>query len=101
MEKFRNEFSSCWKNEDLWSQIEILLNKDNNNALTKIYETHPTLTDVEKHLLILSILDFDSMASAICLGYRNLDVLYSKRNKLKNKLGIKVSIPSYFRSISN
>ena len=89
IERFNNEFQSCWREQDFWTAIEQHINQTRNNAIERITSVHHNITTSELRLIMLTILDFDATAITICLGYRNPNVLYSMKNKLKKKLGIR------------
>ena len=84
--RFKSEFDTCWKSQNFWTAMENHINASRNNAIRKIKDTHPEIAIYELHLVMLVMLDFDPMAIAICLGYKNTSVLYSMKNKLKKKL---------------
>ena len=66
--------------------MESHINSSRNDAIRRIKDAHPEISISELRLLMLIILNFDPMAITICMGYKNINVLYSMKNKLKNKL---------------
>ena len=84
--QFKTEFDTCWKSGDFWTAMENHINASRNNAISKIKDAHPNISISELRLIMLIMLDFDPMAIAICMGYKNTSVLYSMKNKLKRKL---------------
>ena len=84
--QFKKEFESCWSSQDFWMAMESHINSSRNDAIRRIKDAHPEISISELRLLMLIILNFDPMAITICMGYKNINVLYSMKNKLKNKL---------------
>lgn len=86
IERFQAEFESCWKSHDFWNALENHINTSRNSAISRIQDSNPDLTVSELRLIMLLMLHFAPMAIVICMGYKNTDVLYSMKNKLKKKL---------------
>ena len=97
MSRFQKQFKQLWTNNDVWRQIEQHINDTHNNCIIRLMRLHPDLSNEELHLVMLTILDFNSMAIAICLGYKSQNVVYAMKSKLKKKLHLNSSIEEYLR----
>lgn len=101
IEQFRRNFELIWKNYDYWMTIENHINTTRNNAIKHIKDVHPDISLSELRLIMLIILNFDPMAITLCMGYKNTNVLYTMKNKLKKKLKIGTSqLDDYIKSFA-
>ena len=101
MKRFHAKFNSLWKSNDIWHQIENYINNNRNNCFSRLLKLHPNITNEEQHLILLLLLGFNSMAIAICLGYKSQNVVYSVKSRLKKKLKIDESIEEYIIKLEN
>ena len=99
MKRFSSHFTKLWDNNDMWNQIKEHINNTHNNCILKFQELYPKLSQEELHLVMLTALNFNAMAIAICLGYKSQNVVYSMRSKLKKKLKINCSIEEYIQNL--
>ena len=98
MKHFQKQFKLLWSSKEMWQQIENYINRTYNNCFSHLLDISPNLTTEERHLAMLSILGFNSMAVAICMGYKSQNVVYAMKSKLKKKLGLDCSIEEYLKS---
>ena len=87
LKEFKNRFDKIWSNDHNWEELERGIDRNHDNAMSRIRERHPDLTEQELRLLMLSIIGFSPNAIGICLGYKGADVVYTKRSRLRKKLG--------------
>ncbi|MBO4871196.1 MAG: hypothetical protein J5565_04350 [Muribaculaceae bacterium] len=101
MKRFYNHFNRLWSSKDMWVQIENHINNTRNNCFAKFLELHPKISQEEKHLILLLLLGFNSMAITICLGYKSQSVIYSVKSRLKKKLRINENIDDYLLKLEH
>ncbi|MBP3737549.1 MAG: hypothetical protein J6I72_00680 [Muribaculaceae bacterium] len=99
MNRFSEQFKMLLSSNEVWEQIETQVNKTHNNCISRLIQIHPNLSIEERHLAMLSVLNFSSIATAICLGYKGPNVVYTKKSNLKKKLEINCSIEDYLNQL--
>lgn len=99
MKKFKTHLEQNINGIDLWQQIESFINSTHHGALKAFREKHPEVPANELKLLMLSVLGFDVNATAICLGLRSANVVYSLKSRLKKRLHCSSAPEVYLLSI--
>ncbi len=103
-EKFLKTFKRSVKelndNLQFWAELERHVNRTHNNVMERIYELHGQLTPQEHRLVLLTLLDFDIINIAICLGYKNPSVVSTAKTKLKSKLKLDKPLDKYLQELS-
>ncbi|MBR5118424.1 MAG: hypothetical protein IK100_07250 [Muribaculaceae bacterium] len=82
-----------------WEGLYSYLNIKHNGAMDKIANDFPQLSASDLNFIKLMCCGFSDAAIAVCRNYRNVASVRSRKNKIKEKMGIKETLADYVKNI--
>ena len=82
-----------------WEGLYSYINIKYNGAMDKIANDFPQLSASDLNFIKLMCCGFSDAAIAVCRNYRNVASVRSRKNKIKEKMGIKETLADYVKNI--
>ena len=81
-----------------WDGLFSYLNFKYDNVMNRIVNEYPQLSKADANFIGLMCCDFSDAAIAVCRNYRNVASVRSRKNKIKEKMGIEDTLSSFIKS---
>ncbi|MCI2146339.1 MAG: hypothetical protein LKK08_08905 [Bacteroidales bacterium] len=88
------------RDEGLRKEIYSLANLRSGGLMDRIKSSHPDITEKEMNLISMVYCRFSPMAIGLLLDYKNVQTVYSVKNKIRRKLASTGSLEDYLASES-
>ena len=82
-----------------WEGLYSYINIKHNGAMNRIANDFPQLSASDLNFIKLMCCGFSDAAIAVCRNYRNVASVRSRKNKIKDKMGIDETLASYLKHI--
>ena len=82
-----------------WEGLYAYINIKHNGAMDRIANDYPQLSTADLNFIKLMCCGFSDAAIAVCKNYRNVASVRSRKNKIKEKMGIEETLSSYIKSM--
>ena len=82
-----------------WEGLYSYINIKHNGAMDRIANDFPQLSASDLNFIKLMCCGFSDAAIAVCRNYRNVASVRSRKNKIKDKMGIDETLASYLKHI--
>lgn len=99
--KFLEYINAGSRAEDAFGDLQYIVNAKYNGIIDHIKESSPTLSKADINFFSMLCFGFTPNAIRLIYGHTNLDSVFTKRKKLRNKLGIPASmqIETYIKKL--
>lgn len=85
---FKEYATSMNNDEHAFSDLRYVINKRYNGIVDYLLKTHPKLTSSELNMLCMLLYGFSFDCIRLVFNHDNIDSIYTRRNKLREKLGL-------------
>lgn len=82
---------------DFWNGLYDYLNHKFNNIIKNIEKEYPKLPPKDLNVIGLLCCGFNDAEIAVCKGYRNGKTVKARRNKIRNKMNLNVTLVEYLQ----
>ena len=82
-----------------WEGLYSYINIKHNGVMNRIANDFPQLSASDLNFIKLMCCGFSDAAIAVCRNYRNVASVRSRKNKIKDKMGIDETLASYLKHI--
>lgn len=85
---FKEQATAMNRENGAFSDLQYVVNKRYNGVIDYLRKTHPILTDSELDMLSMILFGFSFDCIRLIYNHDNVDSLYSRRTKIREKLGL-------------
>lgn len=96
--KFKDYATGMKKEEDAFSDLRHVLNRRYNGFIDHFLQLHPKLTSTEKNWIYMLLYGFSSDSIRFIYGHENPATYYSRKYKLRRKVGVPSKVGEKFEA---
>ena len=100
MKKFKKTVADFTERGELLHELQKYIDENNDNVLTKLFETYPEIKGRDRDIVILTALQMPSTNIEVCLGMAPKgSTLRVSRMRLAKKMGLTIPLVDYLKTI--
>ena len=102
-QKLREKFHALIENDDdkaqFWEVLRAYTNSEFDNAIEKIMNQYPSLSDTEINFICMLMCDFSNVLITVYMGFKSSHYIYNKKKMIAVKMNLEENLDTFLSKL--